>query len=112
VEAKKNSLDLAVLAYIDQYELFSRQDALLIAVSGGIDSMVLAHILVKSGFNIGIAHCNFQLRKKASNKDERFVQTYADLWNVPFYSMRFETRKYVKKNKLNLQEAARNLRYT
>lgn len=105
-------LDSAVVQFITQHDLCNKDDPILVAVSGGVDSMVLAHILASKGFNIGIAHCNFQLRKKASDKDEAFVQTYAQLWKVPFYSTKFNTREHVKKNKLNLQEAARNLRYT
>ena len=107
-----DSLDREVSRFIKSNHLCNESDRLLLAVSGGVDSMVLAHILLEANFDIGIAHYNFMLRKKASKKDESFVETYAQIWQVPFFSTRFDTLAHVKKYKLNLQEAARNLRYS
>ncbi len=107
-----NNLATDMMEFIQTHELCDENDRLLVAVSGGPDSMVLAHLLNEAGFNCGIAHFNFQLRKKESDKDEAFVKTYGQIWKIPFYSKRFKTKAYVKKHKLNLQEAARNLRYT
>lgn len=83
----------------------------LLAVSGGIDSMVMAHLFYKSGLYFGMAHCNFMLRNRESDEDENFVQTLALKYKVPFFVKQFETSRYAKKNKMSLQMAARELRY-
>jgi tRNA(Ile)-lysidine synthase len=87
------------------------EDRILLAVSGGIDSMVMADLFIKTGLDIGIAHCNFSLRAKESDKDEDLVRRYSDNNRIPFFSTRFETKLYAKKNKLSIQMAARELRY-
>ena len=86
-------------------------DNILLAVSGGIDSMVMTHLFHSHGYNIGIAHCNFSLRARESDKDEEMVRQYASEHNIPFYSTRFETKAYAKKHGLSIQMAARDLRY-
>ncbi len=98
--------------YIEQNELCTHNDRILLAVSGGVDSMVMTRILLSLDYQVAIAHCNFKLRKKASDKDQAFVSTYAQIWKTPFFSKDFDTKEHAKKNKLNIQEAARNLRYT
>ena len=55
--------------YVSQNELFSKQDKILLTVSGGVDSMVLMSLCVNSGYKVGVAHCNFQLRGKESDED-------------------------------------------
>jgi tRNA(Ile)-lysidine synthase len=84
---------------------------LLIAVSGGIDSMVLTHLLYKLKFSISLAHCNFLLRGKESNKDEQFVKNLGKELNIPTFTIQFETEKYALEKGISTQMAARNLRY-
>ncbi len=100
------------LQFIKKHALFDEKDKLLVAVSGGVDSMVLCDLLIKSKFDIGIAHCNFQLRGEYADRDEAFVQAYAESYQVPFYSTRFDTKAYAKENGISTQMAARDLRYS
>ncbi|MDR0385989.1 MAG: tRNA lysidine(34) synthetase TilS [Prevotellaceae bacterium] len=83
----------------------------LLAVSGGIDSMVMAHLFVRSGFECAIAHCNFSLRGEESDADENLVECFAECHSIPFFSIRFDTDKYAAENKISTQLAARELRY-
>ena len=83
----------------------------LLAVSGGIDSVVMAHLFRDSGLHYGIAHCNFQLRGKESDEDLKFVKNLAKANSVRFYSVSFNIMEYVQKNKVSVQMAARDLRY-
>ncbi|WP_136669207.1 tRNA lysidine(34) synthetase TilS [Flavobacterium sp. H122] len=90
---------------------------LLLAVSGGIDSMVLVDLFSKLDFEIGIAHCNFQLRGEESNQDEFFVKSKichterSRGAKHKIFIRKFETQKYAEENKLSIQQAARELRY-
>ncbi len=102
----------SVKKYIEENSLFLPEDKILLAVSGGIDSMVMAAIFVKSGYKVGIAHCNFSLRGEESDKDEQLVGHFATKHELPFYSIRFNTKEYAEKHSLSIQMAARELRYT
>ena len=82
-----------------------------IAVSGGIDSMVLVHLFQKIGFQFAILHCNFQLRGKESDGDMDFVRNYADKFDIPWSIGHFDTKEYAKEMKVSTQVAARELRY-
>ncbi|MEX6686698.1 tRNA lysidine(34) synthetase TilS [Danxiaibacter flavus] len=92
-------------------QLHPSNDELLVAVSGGIDSIVLTDLLIKSKFDVAIAHCNFQLRGAESDRDEAFVHQLADRYGVPLFVQRFNTKQFAEENKLSIQEAARKLRY-
>jgi len=83
----------------------------LLAVSGGVDSMVMAWLFSKFSIAFAIAHCNFQLRGNESDLDMLLVEEYARQLSVPFYCKKFDTRRICKESKQSVQEAARNLRY-
>lgn len=99
------------LKYINQNKLFKPSDKLLITVSGGLDSVVLAHLFYEAKFEFAIAHCNFQLRGNDSNLDELFVFQLAEKYGVEFFSVKFETEKYQIEKGISVQMAARELRY-
>ncbi len=83
----------------------------LVTVSGGIDSMVMAELFLKSGFRFSVAHCNFQLRGAEADKDEAFVTNWCATNNVTLHKIKFETKKYSSDWKKGTQETARILRY-
>lgn len=87
------------------------EQKVLLAVSGGVDSMVMADLFLKSGQPFGIAHCNFQLRGEESNLDEALVTEWAKVNNIAFHVIRFETKKSSDEWKKGTQETARILRY-
>ena len=97
--------------FIKDNKLFSSSDSLILAVSGGIDSVVLCELCSQAGFSFSIAHCNFQLRAAESERDAGFVQSLAVRYKAPFHIQRFETAAYAAENKLSIQVAARELRY-
>lgn len=98
--------------FLDQlHSLDCLQKKILVAVSGGLDSIVLLELLVKSGCSVGIAHVNFQLRGEESDQDEVFVIELASAYKVPVYVKRFETKNYAMTNGISIQMAARELRY-
>ena len=83
----------------------------LLALSGGVDSMVMMHLFQSTGMAFGIAHCNFQLRGDASDEDEAFLEKTAIAHGRPFFVKRFETKAYAESNGISTQMAARSLRY-
>jgi tRNA(Ile)-lysidine synthase len=97
--------------FIADKKLVKPDDRILLAVSGGIDSMVMTDLFAKLNNETGIAHCNFSLRDEESDNDEALVRNYATKNNIPFYSIRFDTKAYAKKKGLSVQMAARELRY-
>jgi tRNA(Ile)-lysidine synthase len=97
--------------YISHHHLFSKDNELLLAVSGGVDSIVLVDLCHKDGYQFSIAHCNFQLRGAESDADEAFVQSLGEKYNVQVHIKKFHTAAYAFDNKLSIQEAARVLRY-
>jgi tRNA(Ile)-lysidine synthase len=84
---------------------------ILLAASGGLDSTVLLHLLVKLEYTTAVAHANFQLRGEESEQDEAWVRQLANDFQLPFYTQRFETNNYATENGLSIQMAARQLRY-
>jgi tRNA(Ile)-lysidine synthase len=90
---------------------FLKDKKLLLAISGGIDSMILVHLLQQLGYNISIAHCNFKLRGEESDGDEQFIRIFAEKNNIPVFVTHFDTKLFAADNKLSIQLAARQLRY-
>nr|WP_315142501.1 tRNA lysidine(34) synthetase TilS [uncultured Flavobacterium sp.] len=91
---------------------FLEQKKLFLAVSGGLDSMVLVHLFQQLDFEIAILHCNFQLRGLESFGDQNFIQNYAQENNIPIFITQFDTTAFAKDYKLSTQVAARELRYS
>jgi len=91
---------------------FLSEKKLLLAVSGGIDSMVLVHLLQQLQFDISIAHCNFNLRAEESDGDEQFIRDYAAQYAIKIFVTSFNTNAFAVDAKLSIQIAARQLRYT
>ena len=83
----------------------------VLAISGGVDSMVLANLFLINNLNFSIAHCNFQLRGKESDDDELFIKKWCSEKDIKLYNKKFSTEDYCKKNKLTIQMGARELRY-
>lgn len=90
---------------------FLENKKLLLATSGGIDSMVMLHLFEKMNYKIAIAHCNFQLRGAESEGDQEFIAQYASTNKIPFFDVSFDTKKFALEQQLSTQIAARELRY-
>ena len=98
------------LKYCEQIGL-NLQTKILVAVSGGLDSIALLHLFHLSGFSIEVAHCNFNLRGEESNGDEQFVKEMCAYLGVSFHCKHFNTEKYAQDSSVSIQMAARDLRY-
>ena len=96
-------------------EFLIRHDATnkkyIVAVSGGSDSMALLFCCYKLNLNIVVAHCNFNLRENESDLDEKLVADFCSEKNIPFERTHFLTKEIAAKQKLSIQETARNIRY-
>src|SRR5690606_14733923 len=97
--------------FIIEKELLDQEDKVLLAVSGGKDSMLMARLFHDLEINCIIAHCNFHLRADESDKDEDLVVEYAKELGFPVFVKRFETEDYAAQHKVSIQMAARELRY-
>ncbi|SNR70680.1 tRNA lysidine(34) synthetase TilS [Hymenobacter mucosus] len=100
-----------IQSYIQEHTLFTPTDKLLVAVSGGLDSVVLAHVLRKLGAQFAIAHCHFGLRGEEADADEQFVRKLAKQYDVPYFAEFFQTKKFAEQEGISTQMAARALRY-
>jgi tRNA(Ile)-lysidine synthase len=97
--------------YVEQESLFHAQQPLLLAISGGLDSVVLSHMLRELRYEVVLAHCNFGLRGMESDEDEAFVKNWAEQLGCEIHTVRFDTEHYRKAHRLSVQAAARALRY-
>lgn len=93
-------------------DLFTKKEDLLLAISGGIDSVALAWLLKERNYKFSLAHCNFNLRGADSKKDEKFCRELAKKLEVKIFVKHFDTKQYSEKNKVSIQMAARDLRYS
>ncbi|RNI31127.1 tRNA lysidine(34) synthetase TilS [Rufibacter latericius] len=100
-----------VLHYITTHQLASAETRILAAVSGGLDSVVLADVLHRLKFPFAVLHCNFGLRGEESEADELFVRKLAKQYDAPFYSEQFQTQAFAEQEGISTQMAARTLRY-
>lgn len=98
-------------SFIKDNNLVPDGTRLLLAVSGGIDSMVMAHLFQRLPHKFGIAHCNFGLRGKDSDEDHDLVQSFCTSNDIPFHSINFNTLEYAANKGISIQMAARDLRY-
>lgn len=99
------------LTFINDQRLRQPGDRTLLAVSGGLDSIVLAELFHRAGWTFALAHANFQLRGADSDADEAFVRERATHYAVPFFTERFQPRAHAKTYGISTQMAARQLRY-
>src|ERR1700730_17002378 len=97
--------------FIHQQNLFYPKDKLILAVSGGVDSIVLCELCKQAGYDFAMAHCNFQLREEESERDEKFVKELGKKYGVEVFVKKFDTEKYANETKKGIQEAARALLY-
>ncbi len=97
--------------FIKAENLFSTKDKLVLAVSGGVDSVVLCELCHQAGFDFMIVHCNFQLRGEESERDEKFVRQLGEKYKVEVTVKKFNTEQYAAEKKISIQVAARELRY-
>lgn len=96
---------------IQDEKLLRPGDLLLLAVSGGVDSVVLCELCHLAGYQFAIAHCNFQLRGEESDRDEQFVRSLAQRYGAELFVRHFDTNTYMLQNNMSVQVAARELRY-
>jgi tRNA(Ile)-lysidine synthase len=100
-----------VLDHISENDLCKATDKILLAVSGGLDSMVMFHLLRTAGFRIGVAHVNFGLRGEESDGDEHFVSEACQEFGVPVFVKKVDTKARALAEGVSIQMAARDLRY-
>jgi tRNA(Ile)-lysidine synthase len=100
-----------VIQYINEKHLFHRSDKILVALSGGADSVALLRVLLLEGYNCVAAHCNFHLRGEESDRDEEFVQNLCRGLDVPLQVIHFDTNGYASRKRISIEMAARELRY-
>lgn len=99
------------LTFVNEHQLALRPTPTLLAVSGGVDSMVLAELFRRADFPFAVAHCNFGLRGDESDADEHFVRHWADAAGVPCHVRHFDTQQTADRERISIQMAARDLRH-
>lgn len=98
--------------YLSAKKLADKRDKILLAVSGGVDSMVMYDLFYKGGYDIAVAHCNFSLRGEEADGESDMVRCIAEKRGTPFHFMRFDTLGAMRENGKSMQETARELRYS
>ena len=94
-----------VIQYINEKHLFHRSDKILVALSGGADSVALLRVLLLEGYNCIAAHCNFHLRGEESDRDEEFVQNLCRGLDVPLQVIHFDTNGYASRKRISIEMA-------
>jgi tRNA(Ile)-lysidine synthase len=100
-----------ILSALRQLAPVNSSDRFIVAISGGVDSVVLAYLCKEAGLNIELAHCNFQLRAAESDREEALVRKLAAAWKVPVTVNKVDLSGYATQQRLSIQEAARTFRY-
>ena len=97
--------------FIEERNLFALNDKVLVALSGGADSVALFRVLTDLGYKCECAHCNFHLRGEESDRDENFVRALCNEIHIPLHIKHFDTEFYAKEKQISIEMAARELRY-
>lgn len=97
--------------YVNKERLFKQDETIILAVSGGLDSMVMTELFRRLGYRFAVAHCNFKLRGTESDEDEEFVKNYCEKNKIKYFVKHFETKKFASDKGISIQMAARDLRY-
>lgn len=111
MKTNRGTLEERFFSFSNTNQLFTQKDRILLTVSGGLDSVVMAELFRRVGLQYGIAHVNFQLRGAESDEDESFVKALANRYEVQFHTIRLDTKKEAEKRGISTQMAARQLRY-
>lgn len=111
MKKRTNSIIEAFLAFSEQHQLFSTKDQILVATSGGLDSMVLTHLFLAVDQPIALAHVNFRLRGEESEKDEAFIRAFAEQHQLELRVHHADTTAFAEVNQQSIQMAARQIRY-
>src|SRR6056297_2386144 len=97
--------------HIEKMNLCTKADKVILAISGGIDSVVMLDLFHRSGYDCLVAHCNFHLRGDESDEDEVFVKKMGEKYGYPVITQDIHTSEYAEEKKISIQMAARELRY-
>lgn len=100
-----------IVQFINRNRLFSPEEKILVALSGGADSVALLHLLLSAGYTCEAAHCNFHLRDAESDRDEAFVRNLCNARHVPLHTVHFDTKREAEGRHISIEMAARELRY-
>ena len=104
-------IERKVIRYIEEQQMFTRQSRIIVALSGGADSVALLCILLRLGYSCEAAHCNFHLRGEESIRDQSFVEELTRKLGVPLHLVHFDTKAYAFQKGISIEMAARELRY-
>ena len=101
-----------IAEYIKQENLANTNETLIVGLSGGADSVALLLVLNELGYKCAAAHCNFHLRGEESNRDQKFAEELCHNYDIPIYIEHFDTTEYAVQNRISIEMAARDLRYS
>lgn len=104
-----------IILFIKEHELLNRGDKILVALSGGADSVLLLYFLLKFrkkyGISIGAMHVNHMIRGKSADEDEKFCRSLCEKFQIDYHSVKYNVPKYAELKKISVEEAAREIRY-